>query len=178
VNFAFFEALTIDEAQEYLTFFRRNGAEGLRHLMSAGLPENVTVDFSVESVPGLLAFTADSATTLPLDPDPTLPEWLLESDSYRDNLFEFSDQSKILLAAAAYYLGEAFVRTYPVLRWSVGSRNTAPQGQPVVTGFEHEMEMPVLLVAENLVARSLTDDGPPTDSAQAMASWERKIPKS
>jgi hypothetical protein len=109
-------------------------------------------------------------------PDPELPEWITASETYEANLFDFDEPSKVLVLRLAFYLGESFVRAHPQLSWAVGRKDTAPQGQPVVTGFMYNMEMPVLLVAENLVARANSHDAPAGDAARAVSVWESKVP--
>jgi hypothetical protein len=81
-----------------------------------------------------------------------------------------------LAEACERFIGEAFVRAHPALAWAVGRNDTAPQGQPAVTGFRHAMEMPVLLVAENLIAGSVSGDHPEGHIATAVAQWVSSVP--
>jgi hypothetical protein len=160
VNFAFYEELTADEGREYLDRFLEVGGEKLPDLVAAAEADGVTADLSLDSVERVVAWVARQAVTVPLSPDPELPDWIRASKTYEANLFDFDEASKVLVLRLAFYLRESFARTCSKLAWSVGRKDTAPQGQPVITGFIHRMEMPVLLVAENLVVRATSDDAP------------------
>jgi hypothetical protein len=83
----------------------------------------------------------------------------------------------VLVLRAAFYFGESFVRAYPALVWAVGRADTAPQGQPVVTGFEYDMELPALLVAENLIARKIRGDNSTLDARRAVSVWQSRAPR-
>jgi hypothetical protein len=176
MNFAFFENLTVQEAREYLDRFRALGNDVLPDLISAAEVDGVVADLSVASIEGVVGWVARQAVTFPLAPAPALPEWIRASDTYEANLFDFDEPSKVLILRLAFYLGESFARTYPQLSWGVGRKDTAPQGQPVITRFLHGMEMPVLLVAENLVARAASGESPAGDAARAVSVWESKVP--
>jgi hypothetical protein len=106
-----------------------------------------------------------------------LPDWIRESESYEANLFDFDEQSKTVLLRMAFYLGEAFVRAYAQLRWAVGQPDTAPQGQPVVTGFSSTLELPALLVIENIIARVIAGGEPDGGAEKAVAYWTASVPR-
>lgn len=176
MNLAFFEQLAPAEASVYLARFVELGRSALPDLVAAAESDGVRADLSVGSVGPVMDWVATQVATVPLEPDPTLPDWIRASDSYEANLFDFDEPSKVLVLRSGYYLGESFVRAFPRLTWAVGREETAPQGQPVVSGFSHEMEMPVLLVAENLIGRAIAEKTPRTDAARAVAVWESKVP--
>jgi hypothetical protein len=176
MNFASFENLTVDEAREYLERFRSVGNEVLPDLISAAAADGVVADLSVASVEPVAEWIARQAVTIPLAPDPELPEWIRASDTYEANLFDFDESSKALILRLAFYLGESFTRAHRPLSWGVGRKDTAPQGQPVIAGFLHGMEMPVLLVAENFVARAAAGGPPAGEAARAVSTWESKVP--
>ena len=177
MNFAFFEQLSPEDAERYKARFLEVGKETVADLARDASERGITADFSVDSVPPVVEWLVSLASTVPLAPDPALPEWIRSSDSYERNLFDFDERSKVLVLRGAYYLGESFVRGHTSLRWAVGQSDTAPQGQPVVSGFTHHMELPVLLVAENLFARAVADESALADIARAVASWEANIPR-
>jgi hypothetical protein len=175
VNFAFFEGLTDEQAEECLHEFLREGEDALPVLIAEALADGIAAHLSVESVPRMIGVVERRVTTQALDPDPDIPAWIRESETYEENLFDFSDESKRLLAAAAFYFGEAFVGGYPNLRWGVGDRRTAVQAQPVVDGFSHGLELAVLLVTENVVARGVHDGSSEREAERAVASWRAHI---
>lgn len=115
------------------------------------------------------------ASAVPLEPDPAVHEWIRATPEYARNLFDLDEGSKVLALRGAFYLGEAFRLSHPRLSWAVGRAETAPQGQPVVTGFKFSMEMPVLIVAENLFARALVGEPAGPDVSDVIAAWEAKI---
>jgi hypothetical protein len=55
-----------------------------------------------------------------------------------------------LVLRAAYFLGESFAKDYPELHWGRGNRETALQNMPVISGFKGNIEMPPIMVTENL----------------------------
>jgi hypothetical protein len=175
VDFTFFESLSRDEGDLFLQNFLDEMRKAMPGFLASASAEGLTTDFSLDSLSPLFAWVSASLTIIPLEADPELPEWIRSSDTYADNLFDFDEPSKITVLRSAYYLGESFTRSYPSLTWAVGRRDTAPQQQPVVSGFQHTMEMPVLLVAENMLRRSHSDgpDGP--GIVVAVRSWSSKV---
>lgn len=175
MNFAFFENLSPDEAEQYKTRFLELGRAALPALVADARLAGVNADLSIESVAPVLEWMAGLASTVAREPDPSLPVWIRMSDNYEKNLFDFDERSKVLILRAAYYLGESFVRSQPRLTWAVGRVDTAPQGQPVVAGFAYSMELAVLLVTENLFARLVTDGPSVAGVAQAVETWASKV---
>jgi hypothetical protein len=177
VNFAFFEALTDEEAFTYLDGFLREGRESHGEFVAAAEQDGVVADLSLESIEPVMAWVAGTVVTVPRDEDPALPWWIRESDSYKENLFDFDESSRALVLCFAFYLGETFTRAYPRLTWGVGRRNVAEQGQPVVTGFAHSIEMAVLLVGENLVTRAVTGGPSSAGAERAVSLWASWAPR-
>jgi hypothetical protein len=140
--------------------------------------DGIAVDFSVESIPAHVIWVAERVRTSKPSADPEIPDWVQESELFEETNFEFDGDSRILLLRFAYYLGESFVRENPALSWAVGAPRTAPQGQPVVKGFDFEMELPVLMVAEVLVARVVRQHSPDGGAGKAIDSWLSKLPSS
>jgi hypothetical protein len=174
MDFRFFESLTQDEAEAYLRSFLTELRNAMPAFLDSACAAGVATDFSLSSISPLFAWISASLNTVPLEPDPEVPEWIRSSPTYAANLFDFDEPSRILILRGGYYLGESFVRAYPRLRWAVGRSNTAEQGQPVVTGFDHGMELAVLLVAENTLAREIAE---PSDvpAITAVTSWSNLV---
>jgi hypothetical protein len=177
MNFAFFENLTHEEAGAYLDRFLELGRRARPAFAAAAGRNGVRADGSLESIGELARWVAGTVMTILLEPDPDLPDWIRESESYEANLFGFDEQSKTVLLRMAFYLGEAFVRAYPQLRWAVGQPDTAPQGQPVVTGFSSTLELPALLVTENIIARVIAGGEPDGGAEKAVAYWTASVPR-
>ena len=176
MNFEFFENLTREESSAYLDEFLELGRSALPEFTAAAERGGVRADGSLDSIGELARWVAAAATTIPLEPDPDLPEWIRESESYEANLFDFDDESRARLMRMAFYLGQAFVDADPQLRWAVGRADTAPQGQPVVSGFAHELELPALLVAENIIRDALSGGEVGGRATNAVDYWKASIP--
>jgi hypothetical protein len=116
----------------------------------------VTADFSVDSIPALFAWLLQSIEPLAKDPDPEMPGWMREAHESMGGFIDLADESKPLVLRASYYLGESFVRSFPILTWGLGRPGVAQYHMPVITGFADDDEMAPMLVAENLVRRSLS----------------------
>jgi hypothetical protein len=174
VNFAFFEDLTPDEAESLLQSFLADARDAMPEFLDSATNAGLTPDFTLSSIPPLLDWIRESVNTVGLAPDPELPDWIRSSETYKKSLFAFDAPSGVTIVRGAYYLGESFTRSLDHLRWAVGREGTAPQGQPVVTGFRYEMEMPVLLVAENTIARGLREPSERSATTTAVESWSAK----
>jgi hypothetical protein len=83
-----------------------------------------------------------------------------------------TEADRIAVLATAFYFGEAFQHSFPSLAWAVGRADRAEEGQPVVTGFSSDTDLPVLVVAENLVFEYERD---PSRVTTAIASWQRFV---
>jgi hypothetical protein len=175
VNFQFFEGLSEADAKLYLERFLITGREPLGWLTREAASLGIDADLSVASITPVFGWLTGLASAVPLEPDPAVPEWIRATPEYASNLFDLNEDSKVLALRGGYYLGEAFRVSHPGLSWAVGNTETAEQGQPVITGFRFSMELPVLLVSENLFARALTSDPMGPDVRAVVAFWEGKI---
>jgi hypothetical protein len=169
LDYRFFEQLTVAEADAYLATFleqerRRIAAEWWSRLMGDGV--GAIEPYFAEFMPGIRVVRVAA-------PD-GLPEYIVESMERDHGGFrDFATQGdRIAVLAAAFYFGAAFRRSFPSLSWSVGRADRAEAGQPVVTGFSSDVDLPVLVVAENLVLEYEDD---PSRVATAVASWRRVV---
>ena len=174
MNYPFFESLSASDAEVYLDRFLTVGREALEPLMRDAARCGIAADLSVASLTPVFDWLIGLASAVPLDPDPSVPEWIRATPVYARNHFDLDEGSKMLALRAAFYLGEAFRLAHPRLSWAVGRAETAPQGQPVVTGFKYSMEMPVLLVSTNMFARRLGDWPASPGVPEMIATWEAK----
>lgn len=120
MDFQFFERLTEAEAEKYKDEVLDVGRRDLPHLAERAASEGVSADLSLDSTPALLRWLAAGTSAVPRSVDRSLPGWIRESESYKENLFDFDEPSKHLIHLGAYVLGESFVRAYPLLRWGGG----------------------------------------------------------
>ena len=109
----------------------------------------ILVDFSLASVPEVLAAIGARIEFVDVEPPAVVPEWVQAVlDQNGAGFRDFAEASRPLVLHAAYYLGASFVTSYPVLRWDLGREDRPEVRQPVVTGFGSGEDMPVLAVAE------------------------------
>lgn len=135
---------TEEEAREYLARFLEEGAAAA----AAGFGALV-VDFSLASVPEVLAAIGARVELVDVAPPAEVPGWVQAVlDQNGAGFRDFAEVSRPLVMHAAYYLGASFVTSYPVLRWEIGREDRPEVRQPVVTGFGSGDDMPVLAVAE------------------------------
>lgn len=175
MKFNFFENLTSEEAQIFSQQYLEIEAEKADLFLQQCLLDGVNADYSLESLAHVLRWVIPKMQVLSKSPDLDLPEWIRNSETYAKNLFEFDEPSKILTLRSSYYLGETFVRNFSVLHWSIGKSDTALGNMPVVTGFQFSLEMPPILVCENLFRRAIVDSKRLVDVDRAVKSWSQKV---
>jgi hypothetical protein len=160
VDWWFFAEGTEDEAREYLSRFLDEGtaaAEGF----------GPQADFSLASVPDVVALLRGQVELVDAAPPDGAPDWVREVVAEHGGGFrDFAESSRSCVLRAAYYVGASFVTTYPVLRWEIGGPGPEVR-QPVVTGFGSGDDLAVLGAAEALLAGG--------DSAEAVARWRDTI---
>lgn len=175
MRFDFFDSLASADAEnfllEYLSIERRALEELRREVERDGL----LADMTLPSIQPVFAWIAERLRTMPRDPDPTLPWWIREADSYRNSLFEFDQPSNVLIMRASFYYGEAFVRYSPALSWRIGRRDTALKNMPVVDGFRHKLQLPPILIAENLFIDILNGSKGLDAVGQTVEAWRQKM---
>ena len=109
----------------------------------------LVADFSLASVPEVLAAIGARVELVDVAPPAEVPGWVQAVlDQNAAGFRDFAESSRPLVLHAAYYLGASFVTSYPVLRWAIGREDRPEVRQPVVTGFGSGDDMPVLAVAE------------------------------
>jgi hypothetical protein len=175
MNYQLFESLSETDAEVCLERCLTTGREAPGPLTRDASRRGINADLSVASLMPVFEWLTGLASAVPLEADPAVPEWIRVTPEYARNLFDLDEGSKVLALRGAFYLGEAFRVSYRCLSWAVGRAETAPQGQPVVTGFRFSMEMPVLVVSENLFARALAGEPAGPVVSAVIAAWEAKI---
>ena len=151
MRYDLFEAMSVDEASNVLDEFVHRGPEILK-------TEQIKYDkVSLSELPEELLKIGLRLTTIPLASDPSVPEFVRNTDDYKQGLFEFTEDSKRLIIGAAYMLGDCFVREFSKLTWGTGNPKYATGRMPVITGFATGEELAPLLVANNLFRRLVKD---------------------
>jgi hypothetical protein len=150
VDWWFFREGTEAEAREYLARFLDEGA--------AWVADNgAGADYSLASVPEVLA-TVEKQVELVEATPADAPDWVRDVVAEHGGGFrDFAESSRSCVLRAAYYLGQSFVMTYPVLRWALGDEDRPEVRQPVVTGFASGEDLVVLSAAESLLAGEDTE---------------------
>jgi len=147
MRYDLFEAMSIEEASNVLDEFAHRGPEILK-------AERIQYDtVSLSELPEELLKIGLRLTTVPVAADPSVPEFVRNTDDYKEGLFEFTEDSKRLIVGAAYMLGNCFVREFTKLAWGTGNPEYATGRMPVITGFTSDEELAPLLVANNLFRR-------------------------
>jgi hypothetical protein len=142
--------MTKEQALDCLDGFLQFGKERCVEILETNTHFTTEIDFSIESLPPVFAELLNVLKTVRKEPDPTLPEFIRQSDTYKQNLFEFDEPSKPIILAAAYYLGETFILRYENLSWSIGNSKFHQCNMPVIKGFYSNQELPAILVTENI----------------------------
>jgi hypothetical protein len=171
MKFTSFESLGKDEAAALLDDFLRTGMDRTENFASAARQQGIEANFDVNTLPAVMRWVLAQVRTVPTAADPTVPEWIAETDVYKRGLFKFGDESAPPVLQAAYYFGECFVRSFVGLGWSIGDIETAQQNMPVVAGFDHQMELAPILVTQNVFRRILAGEANETAIDRAVDRW-------
>lgn len=177
MDYEFFEALSAEQARQFLSRFLEAERDSVEELLASARQAGLSADFKMESLVPILDFVARKIGTVSREPDNSLPDWIRHSVSYVDNLFDFDDESKVLVLRCAYYFGETFIRTFSRLYWGVGDSETALKNMPVIHGFRGGLELAPLLVLENVFGRVVSGRGGEADLYSMVGYWESLAPK-
>jgi hypothetical protein len=150
MDFEFFERLTEDEADAYLKRYLEVEAREIQQTIAQAHSAGVAADFTIDSIPELFIWLKPSVRVRNVEPPPDLPEWVRDAQEQHGGFRDFDEESRARVLRASYYLGQSFVESFGRLTWSTGRRDRAEQQQPVVSGFRTDVDLPPLLVAENL----------------------------
>ena len=171
MDFDFFNSLSADSANLFLQNFLEKEKIGFA-LMTDELRQcNINVGFCIDNIEPVLVWLFEKLKTIPSIPDESLPDWIRNSDSYRQGLFSFDEASNILILRAGYFLGECFVHDNPKLHWATGNVDSAVKNMPVVTGFRRGMEMSPLMVLENVYSRMIADSASTDSISKLIKTW-------
>ncbi|MBK9165160.1 MAG: hypothetical protein IPM21_14850 [Acidobacteria bacterium] len=176
MKFGVFEAMAKEEAQEYLEEFLAFGKGSAIEILEQNLHFSDDVNFTVESLPNILKALIPTLRTIPKEADPNVPEFIRKTEDYKKGLFDFDDTSKLVVLAAGYYLGETFVRSFPLLKWTTGNIELLEGNMPVVAPFKNSIEMSPIMVIENLFAGVVSGIRQITAVDRAIVMWVNLTP--
>lgn len=171
-----FEAMSNEEAQKYLDEFLVFGDSSGIGILEEKLHFTVDLDFAIDSLPIMLKTLIPTLRTIPKEADPNVPEFIRKTEDYKKGLFDFDDTSKLVVLAAGYYLGETFVRSFPLLKWTTGNKEYLEGNMPVVAPFKNNIEMSPIMVIENLFAGVVSGIRQIASVDRAIVMWVNLAP--
>jgi hypothetical protein len=147
---------------------------GTAGLLEEARAAGLAADFSLDSIAPLLRHVVQRLESVPVPDDPDLPWWIRQTPVHQEGLFEWTEESGILVMRASWYLGESFVRSRDGLHWDIGSEDRAEGRMPVVAGFPSGAELPPIEVADNLLRHVVIDPEERSgDIETAVETWRR-----
>jgi len=171
MDFRFFESMTRTAAERFLSDYLRVEEAAWQETRLDVERAGISCDFSVGSVPGVMKWILKHVHVVRVEPDIAVPSWIRDTSSYQRGLFDLNEPSEELVIRASYYCGAAFVAHYANLSWGVGLPGFAQENMPVVTGFEHKLELAPVMVTENLFRRVLGGDADESTIDVAVEYW-------
>lgn len=174
MKFHIFEAMSKSEAEEYLNEFLAFGKDRGMKVLEENLSSETALSYHIESLSIIFKTLIPILKTLPRAPDPNVPEFIRNTEDYEKGLFDFDDASNTIVLAAAYYLGETFVRKFPELKWATGNTDYLQGNMPVVTGFKFRKELAPILISENIFRGGVLGDCD-TSIDTAIEMWSTKF---
>jgi hypothetical protein len=171
MNWDYFASLSQNEARSELEAFIANGSSTNVKLLRAANLDHIGNSFSTTNARALLTWAAPFATSVAVSPPNDLPDWLRNVHEQHYGFSELNAHTKILTLRCAYFLGQSFVAEFPSLNWTTGNNETALANMPVVAGFLHDMELPPILVVENLFSRAIDDSSSISDIDTTVDKW-------
>ena len=138
--------LSADEANELLLRFLKTGRDTFDELEV----DAVTFDYSKESAIALIRHVAAHEVR--------------EGPAHEES-------NNVWYSRLGYYLGEALLRAFDQLRWSVGDSETVFHNHPVVIGFANGIEAAVITICRNMVLAVAVDGAPETRIDNGVNHW-------
>lgn len=175
MDYKFFDGLTREEAEEYLAAFLEFGRNPGMKILEQNIHFTIEIDFCVKSLPAILKALLTELKTVPKEPDPSVPEFIKNTEIYKRGLFDFDEASKSIVLAASYYLGETFVRNFRQLSWSIGNVDYTEGNMPVVTGFKFNKQLAPILIVENMFRGTISGISLDNSIETAIEVWSTKF---
>lgn len=175
MKFHLFKAMTKEEAEEYLEGFLAFGRNKGMRILKGNLHFTTDLDFRIESLPDILKTLIPKLKTIPREADLNVPEFIRNTEDYQKGLFDFDEQSNYVVLAAAYYLGETFVRNFSQLKWTTGNVDYIQANNPVVTGFKFKKELSPILITENMFSGVISNLRDEKSIDTVIEGWSTKF---
>ena len=156
VDSDFFKKLKAKEARLFLTNYLKEANKGLDSLYLELKKDNINLDYSLDSLPEVVDWFSKKMIKVEQKTDRSLPKWIIDSDSYKTNLFDFDDTSYVLIMRLSYYWGECFVRNTS-LKWDFG-KYASYKNQPILGKFIRNMEMSPFQICTTLMRSLITGE--------------------
>jgi hypothetical protein len=174
MEFEFFEHLSKRDAKALLQRFIEVESSHFPEIVKQCAAQRIKLDFSIKSLEPFICWVLKKMTTVSKKPDPAVPEWIRNTESYTKNLFDFDEASGVLILRTAYYLGETFVRSYGGLQWGIGRWSNT--NRPVVRGFLKGMELPPILVTDTLLSAVIGSPSRKGEIKECLDCWKDLAP--
>jgi hypothetical protein len=174
MDYEFFQAMTADEAREFLDQFLALERLAIDETVTRAASEGVRFDFSLASLADALRWMVGQVRVYRTPAPAELPEWIRQA--HAGGLAQYEEDSKTVLLRAAYYLGESFARL-PGLRWTTGNPDLMECNMPVVAGFRSGQEVPPLVVVDSLFAGIASGENPPERIDATVKVWSDDCPR-
>lgn len=174
MDFQFFAHLSESDANAYLSNFVTVESRACLEMIDRASDEGKEFTFSMASLSAFMEWAYLQMRSVAKSADNSVPAWIRDTDTYQRGLFEFDEKSKIMILRCAYFWGACFINDHPRLSWGIGDRDTALQNMPVVLGFRGKLEMPPLLICENLFRRAERQRSVSV-FAETIDVWKRSI---
>lgn len=177
MDFEFFESISTKEARIFLDRFLELERTATCRMISRA-KKTARLNFTIASIPPFFKWILPKLSVKRIKADPDVPAWINEADDYDEELFDFTEKSKPYVMRAAFYLGESFVQSYSSLSWGIGKPRVVQEKMPVVAGFEGKVELPAIMLADNVLHRILVDKASISCVNEMIVAWQEKLKKS
>lgn len=165
------EELTPEEAQAFLQSFLQITQKRWGEMAPAIQGDGIATEYKVENLEAVFLWVFERLKTISREEDPDVPDWVRNTDSYREGLFDFDEPSENMILGLSYYFGEAFVRPFPKLHWTTGNPEYSHANKPVIAGFMHRLELPTYDIVMNGFRRSVKQGEIQKHTSKMIMKW-------
>ncbi len=157
IDYPKLEELTPEEAREFLSSFLEITKKRWDEMIPALQNDKLKTDYKIESLEPVFLWVFERLKTVPREEDPEVPDWVRNTDSYKEGLFDFDKQSENMILGLSYYFGESFVRSFNNLYWTSGNTEQFQCNMPVIAGFKNDLELPPHNNIQAIFRRAIKD---------------------
>lgn len=171
------QELTPEEAQAFLHSFLQITEKCWGEMVPAIQGDGIATEYKVENLEAVFLWVFERLKAIPREEDPDVPDWVRNTDSYREGLFDFDEPSENMILGLSYYFGETLVRSFPKLHWTTGNPEYSHANKPVISGFKYEKEICPYNNISNIFKRSITQNNIQRHLSTMINSWLSNIQK-